>query len=71
FTVRIEIKGLLTSSFNFFKVFAYALPSFFLTAINVGVILNKTASRIEHKNENPIETEAYINSRVISNKISC
>jgi len=30
-------------------------------------MLNKTASRIEHKKENPIEIEAYKNNKVMIN----
>ena len=57
-TVKIEINGLLISSFNTFKVLANAFPSFFFIVINVGVMLNKTASNMEHKKENTIDRVA-------------
>jgi hypothetical protein len=39
--------------------------------IKVGVILSKTASRIEHKNEKKIETVAKIINNVINKGLEC
>src|SRR5210317_1429619 len=58
FIVKMAIKGLSTSFFSFSKDAAYSKPSLFLRLINVGVMLNNTASKIEHKKEKNIETVA-------------
>ena len=42
------------------------LPSCFFMVIKVGVILNNTASSMEHKNEKNMDNEAYNNSNDIS-----
>ena len=54
--VKIAIKGLSTSFFKTSKSAAYSKPSLFLRLIKVGVILSKTASKIEHRKEKKIET---------------
>ena len=58
FRVKMAIKGLSTSFFKISKFVAYSCPSLFFRLIKVGVMLNKTASKMEHKKEKKIETVA-------------
>jgi len=59
FTVRIAISGLSISFLKLLRVVAKDFPSFFLILIKVGVMLNSTASKIEHINEKKIASVAY------------
>jgi hypothetical protein len=63
------INGLSTSFFKASKAVAYSNPSLFFKLIKVGVILNKTASRIEHIKEKNIEIVAKIINNVMQNLV--
>ena len=58
FKVRIAERGLSMSFLNPSKDLPSADPLFNSVLTKVGVILNNTASQMEHKNENTIDTSA-------------
>ena len=65
--MRIAISGLSISFLKLAKVSAYFFPSLVFIRIKLGVILSKTASRIEQRNEKNIDHKVIIKKVKIIN----